>query len=78
MITINLNKAKEITHEKRRAIRAEEFKPYDEIIAKQIPGSSAEDAENERKKIREKYTVIQEEINSCQDALSLKTVYDSF
>jgi hypothetical protein len=37
MITINLDKAKAIGHDKRRAMRAEEFKPHDEVIMKQIP-----------------------------------------
>ncbi len=31
MITINMDKAKAIGHDKRRAMRAEEFKPYDEV-----------------------------------------------
>ena len=38
MITINIDKAKTIAHDKRRAAREEEFKPYDDAIAKQIPG----------------------------------------
>ena len=40
MITINITKAKAIGHDMRRAARAEEFKPHDEAIAKQIPGAS--------------------------------------
>jgi hypothetical protein len=31
MITINIDKAKTIAHDKRREARAEEFKPHDEI-----------------------------------------------
>ena len=37
MIVINIDKAKGIAHEIRRAKRAEEFAPYDEVIMKQIP-----------------------------------------
>jgi hypothetical protein len=40
MITINIDKAKTIAHDKRREARTEEFKPYDDAIAKQIPGQA--------------------------------------
>jgi hypothetical protein len=53
MITINMSKAKTIAHEKRRAARAEEFRPYDEIIMKQIPGVGAQQADAARQAIRE-------------------------
>ncbi len=52
MIVINLDKAKVIGHDMRRAARAEEFAPYDKIIAAQIPGQSAADAEAVRAAIR--------------------------
>lgn len=64
MITINFDKAKGICHEKRRAKRAEEFEPFDEIIMKQIPGKSATDAEKERQKIRDKHSTIQVSIEA--------------
>ena len=54
MITINLGKAKQIGHDKRRAARAEEFKPHDEVIMKQIPGADAVAAEAARAAIRTK------------------------
>jgi hypothetical protein len=38
MITINIDKAKTIAHDKRREARSVEFQPYDDAIAKQIPG----------------------------------------
>lgn len=76
-IVINLDKAKEITHAKRKEVRAEEFKPFDTIVALQIPGDDYNAAEAERVKIREKYTVIQENIDACMDVISLKTIYDS-
>lgn len=61
MIVVNLDKAKVIAHEKRRQARAEEFKPYDEIIIKQIPGNDA--AEVARQGIREKYAAMQTAID---------------
>ena len=72
MIKINLPKAKEIVHSARREARAEEFKSYDEIIMKQIPGNDFDDAEAERVKIRAKYTTMQDEIDACTDAEQLK------
>jgi hypothetical protein len=67
-----MNKAKGIAHEKRRAARAEEFKPYDEVIMKQIPGTSFEEAEAARQQIREKYSVMQEQIEQAQTVDQLK------
>ena len=64
MITINITKAKSIGHDMRRAARAEEFKPFDEAIAKQIPGAS-EGAETARQAIREKYAAIQTSIDAA-------------
>ena len=77
MITINLDKAKEITHAKRKQVRAEEFKPHDAIIALQIPGNDHNAAEAERVKIREKYAAIQNDINSCPDVDSLKLIHNN-
>lgn len=76
MIAINLNKAKAIGHEMRRAARAEEFKPYDDAIAKQIPGQM-EGAEAARQAIREKYAAIQADIDSAPGVPELKLIVDS-
>jgi len=73
MITINLDKAKAIGHDKRRALRAEEFKPYDEVIMKQIPGNDAVEAEAKRQEIRDKYAVIQADIDAAQSPEEIKT-----
>lgn len=62
-IIINIDKAKAIGHDIRRTKRAEEFQPYDEVIAKQIPGADAVAAEEARKEIRFKYELIQEAID---------------
>ena len=64
MIKINIDKAKTIGHDMRRAARAEEFKPYDEAIAKQIPGA-VEGAETARQAIRDKYAAIQTSIDAA-------------
>ena len=63
MITINITKAKAIGHDMRRAARAAEFAPYDEAIAKQIPGQM-EGAEAARQAIRDKYVAIQTAIDA--------------
>ena len=59
MITVNMDKAKVIAHEVRRAKRAEEFAPLDEVIMKQIPGNDATQAEAARQAIRDKYSALQ-------------------
>ena len=62
MISINITKAKSIAHDMRRAARADEFKPHDEIIMKQIPGADAVAAEAARAAIRAKYSDMQNQI----------------
>jgi hypothetical protein len=74
MILIDMTKAKNIAHEKRRAARAEEFKPYDEVIMKQIPGVDAQQAEAARQAIREKYTTLQAQMDAAQTADELKAL----
>ena len=65
MIVVNIDKAKSIGHDMRRAARAEEFKPHDEVIMKQIPGVDAQQAEAARQAIRDKYAAIQEQIDAA-------------
>ena len=74
MITINVNKAKVIAHDIRREARANEFKPYDEVIMKQIPGADATAAEAARAAIREKYSVMQASIDSATSVDEIKAV----
>ena len=71
MITVNIDKAKAIGHEIRRAARTEEFKPYDDAIAKQIPGQ-AEGAEAQRAIIREKYVAIQSAVDAATTPEEIK------
>ena len=74
MIKINLEKAKQIAHERRRAAREKELKPFDEIIMKQIPGNDAVQAEKNRKEIRQKYALLQQQMDAAQNVQELKTL----
>jgi hypothetical protein len=73
MITINVTKAKVIAHNKRREARSKEFDPYDNAIAKQIPGQSA-GAEEQRQLIREKYAAMQTAIDAATTLDEIKAV----
>lgn len=73
MITININKAKDIAHDKRRAARTEEFKPLD--IKATIP-SEAEMAELERQAIRDKYAAMQTAIDAAVTTQELKAALE--
>jgi len=72
MIRINMNKAKDIAHDVRRAARAEEFGPHDDVIAKQIPGVSAQDAEAARQAIRDKYASMQAAVDAATTPEEIK------
>ena len=74
MITINMDKAKGIAHDLRRAARAKEFEPYDNIIAKQIPGTAFQAAEAARQAIRDKYTQMQAQLDVAQSPEELKSI----
>lgn len=76
MITINIDKAKNVAHDIRRNARAEEFKPYDDAIAKQIPGQS-EGAEAARALIRAKYAEMQTAIDAASTVEEIKEVLDN-
>jgi hypothetical protein len=74
MIAINLDKAKSIAHDKRRAARAAEFAPLD--IKATIP-SEAVAAEAARQAIRDKYAVIQTDIDTAPGVPELTLVVQS-
>ena len=74
MITINIPKAKLIAHDKRRAARSDEFKPLDELIVKQIPGTDVAATEAARQAIRDKYAAMQGSIDSASSIAELKGV----
>lgn len=61
-IIIDVNKAKAIGHDMRRAARSAEFAPLD--IKATIP-SEANAAETARQAIREKYATIQAQIDAA-------------
>jgi len=70
-IFINLDKAKSIAHDKRRAARAEEFKPLD--IKATIP-SEAVAAEAARQVIRDKYASMQTAMDAAVDVTTLQAL----
>jgi hypothetical protein len=72
-VEVDLGKAKDIGHDIRRTQRAEEFKPFDDIIAKQIPGLDATEAEASRAQIRFKYGLIQDVIDAASDPEEIKS-----
>lgn len=78
MIQINVDKAKEITHEKRRDVRATEFAPLDTQININIanPAKVAE-IEAQRQAIRDKYATIQTNIDAATTAEELKSIISS-
>ena len=73
----DLDKCKEIGHDLRRQQRAEEFAPYDEVIAKQIPGADAVAAEEARQQIRDKYALIQDVIEGASTPDEIKTALEA-
>ena len=75
-VDIDLPKAQEIGHAIRRIKRAEEFAPYDEVIAKQIPGNDLAEAEVARQAIRDKYAAIQDAIDDAETPDEIKAALD--
>lgn len=71
MITVNIEKAKSIAHDKRREARAEEFKQLD--IQTTIP-AMAHQAEADRQVVRDKYAVMQTEIDAASTPDEIKVV----
>jgi len=74
MITVNLTKAKAITHDARRVARAVEFAPLD--IKATIP-SEAVAAEAARAAVRVKYADIQTAVDAAADVAALKTIIEA-
>ena len=76
-VAVDLGKAKDIGHNIRRTMRAEEFQPFDDIIAKQIPGADALAAEVSRQEIRDKYAEVQAAINAASDPDAIKLALEA-
>jgi hypothetical protein len=68
-IVIDLNKAKSIAHDKRRAARSAEFAPLD--IKATIP-SEAQAAETARQAVRSKYATMQTTIDAAATVDEIK------
>jgi hypothetical protein len=68
-IVIDLNRAKEIAHDKRRTARAAEFAPLD--IKATIPSEAAA-AEAARQAIRDKYAAMQSQMDAATTVEELK------
>ena len=75
-VAVDLGKAKDIGHDIRRTLRTEEFKPYDEVIMKQIPGVDAVAAEEARQQVRFKYALIQDAINVASTTDEIKAALE--
>jgi len=73
MISINIDKAKTIAHDKRRAARAAEFAPLD--VKATIPSEAAA-AEAARQAVRAKYAAIQADIDSAPGVSELKLIVE--
>ena len=69
MIAINIDKAKSVAHDMRRAARAAEFAPLD--IKATIP-CEAVAAEAARQAVRDKYAVMQSAIDAASDVDAIK------
>ena len=69
VITINIDKAKAIAHDKRREARSAEFAPLD--IKATIPSEAAA-AEAARQVIRDKYAVMQTAIDAATTTDEIK------
>jgi hypothetical protein len=73
MITVNLDKAKAITHDARRVARSAEFAPLD--VKATIP-SEAVAAEAARAVIRTKYAEMQAAVDGATEVAALKTIME--
>lgn len=71
MIRINIDKAKAIAHDVRRAKRAAEFAPLD--VQATIPSMAAQ-AEAARQAVREKYADMQDAIDAAATPAELKDI----
>lgn len=72
----DLDRCRAIAHDRRRAARAEEFAPHDEVIMKQIPGADADAAEAARQEIRDKYAAVQDAIDAAATPEDIKAALE--
>jgi hypothetical protein len=72
-VRIDIDKAKDICHEKRRLVRDAEFLPLDREVT--IPGKVVE-AEAKREQVRAKHADLQEAINQASSVEELKSIVE--
>ena len=71
-IEIDLDRAKAIGHDLRRANRNAEFAPHDKVISLQIPGVQRDAAEAARAAIRARYIIIESAIDAATTTDEIK------
>ena len=71
-IEIDLDRAKAIGHDLRRANRNAEFAPHDKVISLQIPGVQRDAAEAARAAIRARYVIIESAIDAATTTDEIK------
>jgi hypothetical protein len=71
-IEIDLDRAKAIGHDLRRANRNAEFAPHDKVISLQIPGVQRDAAEAARAAIRARYATIQAAVDAATTTDEIK------
>lgn len=69
MITVNIEKAKAIAHDMRRAARDAEFAPLDKLAT--VP-SMIDEVEAKRQEVRDKYAELQSKIDKAKTLDELK------
>jgi|DEB19_MinimDraft_2_1074335.scaffolds.fasta_scaffold16556_3 hypothetical protein len=72
MIVVNIDKAKLIAHNLRRKARETEFIPLDEKIMKQLPGVDVDSVEQARQSIRDRYVLLQTQIDQANTTDEIK------
>lgn len=78
MISVDLVKAKDFCHEKRRAIRDSLFEPHDKKISAQIPNLDISLIESQRQSIRDSDAVVQADIDVATDTMQLKSIIEAY
>lgn len=77
MLTINLPKGKAIACNLYRQQRSREFEPQDIPIAKQIPGTDVHATDQQRLQIRDRYALVQTNIEVAETVDQLYAAIDN-
>lgn len=72
MITVNIEKARLIAHDVRRAQRQEALAPLDSAYAHGIPGTNIAEIEAQREAIRQANAQVQEQIDEASSVDELR------